>query len=51
MTAIEARNAPKVSFPKIVANMNNRRAISAEQRVGRGKRLNNVLRKRIARRQ
>ena len=38
MTVMEARNAPKVTFPKIIADMNNRQAVSAEQRAGRGRR-------------
>jgi hypothetical protein len=43
MTVLEARNAPKVSFPKIVADMNSRGAISAEQRAGRGRRMQNTI--------
>ena len=31
MTVIEARNAPKVTFPTIVADMNSRQAVSAKQ--------------------
>jgi hypothetical protein len=38
MTVIEARNAPKVSFPKVIADINSRGAISAKQRAGRGRR-------------
>jgi hypothetical protein len=38
MTIIEARNAPKVTFPKIVAIINSHGVISGEQRARRGRR-------------
>ena len=49
MTIIEARNALKVHFPKIVADMNNLGAINAEQRAGWRIRTQNAVEEEIRR--